>query len=80
MDVAPAHGSETTVRLVSSLLVSVFAGAIGMAYFVYGKRQSKFVPMLGGILLCVYPYFFENILWLSVIGLALVAAPFLIDL
>ena len=50
-----------------------------MGYFLYGKRQAKYVPMLAGVLLCVYPYFVESLLALSVIGLLLVAAPFLID-
>ena len=63
----------------NSLWVGVFAGAIGMGYFIYGKRQAKYVPMISGVLLCVYPYFVESLLALSVIGLLLVAAPFLID-
>ena len=63
----------------SSLWFSVVAGAIGMGYFIYGKRQAKYVPMIAGVLLCVYPYFVESLLALSVIGLLLVAAPFLTD-
>lgn len=55
------------------------AGVFGMAYFVYGKRQAKFVPMVAGALLCVYPYFIDSVLWLSVVGGLLLAAPFLID-
>ena len=50
-----------------------------MAYFVYGKRQAKLVPMIAGLLLCVYPYFIDSVLWLSVVGLALLIAPFVID-
>jgi len=64
---------------VNSLWVSVLAGAIGMGYFIYGKRQAKYVPMIAGVLLCVYPYFVESMLALSLIGLVLIAAPFLID-
>lgn len=63
----------------NSLWVGVIAGAIGMGYFIYGKRQAKYVPMIAGMLLCVYPYFVESLLALSVIGLLLVVAPFLID-
>lgn len=63
----------------NSLLVGVIAGAIGMGYFIYGKRQTKIVPMVAGALLCIYPYFIDSLLWLSLIGLLLVAAPFLID-
>jgi hypothetical protein len=64
---------------VNSLLVGVIAGAIGMGYFIYGKRQTKIVPMVAGALLCIYPYFIDSLLWLSLIGLLLIAAPFLID-
>jgi len=63
----------------NSLVVGIIAGAIGMGYFIYGKRQAKFTPLLAGVLLCIYPYFTDSLLWLSVIGLALVVAPFLVD-
>jgi len=64
---------------VNSLVVSILAGAIGAGYFIYGKRQTKFVPMVAGVLLCVYPYFVDDLLWLIVVGVVLVAAPFLVD-
>jgi len=63
----------------ASLFIGLIAGAFGVAYFVYGKKQAKLVPMVSGVLLCVYPYVFESVLWLVVIGLALIAAPFFID-
>ena len=63
----------------NSLIVGIIAGAIGVGYFIYGKRQARFAPLLAGILLCIYPYFTDSLLWLTVIGLALVAAPFLVD-
>ena len=63
----------------NGLIVGIIAGAIGMGYFIYGKRQAKYVPMIAGVLLCVYPYFVESLLALSLIGLLLMAAPFLLD-
>jgi hypothetical protein len=63
----------------NSFVVGIFAGAIGMGYFIYGKRQAKFAPMIAGVLLCIYPYFTESLLWLSAIGALLLVAPFLID-
>jgi hypothetical protein len=63
----------------TSLMISIFTGAIGMGYFIYGKRQAKFVPLIAGMMLCVYPYFVDGVVWLVVVGLALMAAPFLID-
>jgi hypothetical protein len=64
---------------VTNVLFGIFAGAVGVAYFVYGRKQAKFVPLIAGILLCVYPYFVDGVLWLSVVGAALIAAPFVID-
>jgi hypothetical protein len=63
----------------SSLFIEILAGACGVAYFLYGKRQVKFTPMVSGVLLCIYPYFVEGTLWLSVVGLLLLAAPFVIE-
>lgn len=63
----------------TSVIIGIFTGAIGVGYFVYGKRQAKFVPLIAGMMLCVYPYFVDNVLWLVLVGVALMAAPFLID-
>ena len=61
------------------LLIGMLSGVFGVAYFVYGKRQTKLTPMIAGVLLCVYPYFIESVLWLVVVGLVLLAAPFVIE-
>ena len=63
----------------ASLFIGLIAGVFGVAYFVYGKKQAKFTPMLAGVALCVYPYFFESLPWLIGIGAALLAAPFFIE-
>ncbi len=64
---------------VQTLIVGLLAGTIGMGYFVYGKRQAKYVALISGMLLCVYPYFVDSLLWLCVIGAVLAAAPFFVD-
>ncbi|HET7452611.1 MAG TPA: hypothetical protein VFL12_07705 [Thermoanaerobaculia bacterium] len=61
------------------LFIGLVAGAIGLGYFVYGKREGRFAPMLCGIALCVYPYLVAGTLWLCLVGAALLAAPFLVD-
>lgn len=63
----------------SQLFIGLVAGAIGVGYFVYGKRERRFAPMLSGVALCVYPYLVSGVLWLCLIGAALLAAPFLVD-
>jgi hypothetical protein len=65
--------------IVSALFIGMIAGVIGTAYFVYGKRQQKFVPMMTGLMLGIYPFFTDNPLLLVLIGAALMAAPFMVD-
>jgi hypothetical protein len=60
----------------SSLLVAVVAGALGVGYFVYGKKEAEPVPMLAGAGLCIVPYFIDNLLVLILVCAALLAAPF----
>ena len=63
----------------TTLAIGILTGAVGVGYFIYGKRQTRFAPLLAGMALCVYPYFVDSVLWLVVIGVVLMAAPFLID-
>ena len=62
----------------ASLMVILVTSAFGMGYFVYGKKQQMLVPLLAGIALCVYPYFVDGPWPLALIGLALMAAPFVL--
>ena len=64
---------------IGNLVASVLAGAIGVGYIMYGRRQTRFAPVISGVLLCAYPYFTDSLLWLCVIGVALVIAPFMTD-
>jgi hypothetical protein len=64
---------------VTTLVIGIITGAFGLAYIVYGRRQTKFVPLIAGIGLCAYPYFIDSIVWLFVVGALLLAAPFVID-
>lgn len=57
----------------------IVAGALGVAYIVYGRRATKFVPLVAGIALCAYSYFVDSWVWLGIIGVLLLAAPFVID-
>ena len=58
------------------LFISLIAGVFGVAYIVYGKKATKLTPMIAGLMLCIYPYFIDSILWLCVVGVLLLAAPF----
>jgi hypothetical protein len=65
---------------VATLVIGIVTGALGVAYIIYGRRQTKFVPLIAGIFLCVYPYFIDSVVWVCVVGAMLLAAPFVIDL
>jgi hypothetical protein len=59
----------------AALVWGMLFGAIGLGYFVYGKRQSALLPLFCGLALMVFPYFVSSTLWMLVIGGALMAAP-----
>jgi hypothetical protein len=63
----------------SSLLFAMLFGSIGLGYFIYGKKQLRYAALFAGVALMIYPYFVNNTYALVVIGLGLMAAPFLID-
>ena len=59
----------------AQLVWGMLFGAIGLGYFVYGRKQSALLPLVCGIGLMVFPYFVSGTLWLLLIGAALMAAP-----
>ena len=63
----------------TGLLIGIFTGALGVAYIAYGRRQTKFVPLLSGVALCSYSYFVDGWVWLCVVGALLAVAPFVFD-
>ncbi len=60
------------------LFASLIWGSIGVGYFIYGKRQSSWVPMLGGLLMIVASYFAGSAVVMSVICLGLMAAIYML--
>ena len=55
-------------------------GSVGLGYFIYGKKQKMFMPMMCGFGLMIYPYFVPNTILLVAIGAVLCAMPFFIKL
>ena len=53
------------------LFLSSLFSLIGMAVFVYGKRQRLASPMIIGVALMVYTYFVDDTIVMVVIGLLL---------
>ncbi len=51
-------------------------GAIGLGFFMYGKKQKAVVPLCTGIALFMFPYFISNVYMLVIVGVLLVALPY----
>ena len=62
-----------------TLMIYVLTGVGGMAYFMYGRRQQNAAFLFTGVCLCIYPYLFNGLVMLILIGLVLLAAPFLVN-
>ena len=56
------------------LFVSLAIGAVGTGLFLYGKKQARWPQLVGGVVLCIYPYFVSNVWLMLGIALALLAA------
>jgi hypothetical protein len=58
----------------SYLFASLIWGSVGLGYFIYGKKQRSWVPMLGGALVMAASYFAGSALLLSIISVGLIVA------
>jgi len=58
----------------NSLFASFFFSLIGMAVFVYGRRQRLATPTIIGFALMGYPYFVSDTRVLLGVGMGLLAA------
>ncbi|MDE2271397.1 MAG: hypothetical protein KGJ94_05380 [Xanthomonadaceae bacterium] len=62
----------------ATLIWGMLFGAIGVGYFVYGKRQAMIVPLVCGIGLMVYPWFVSGAFLTVVVGAVLMAVPYFV--
>jgi len=53
-------------------------GAIGLGFFIYGKKQKAVIPLFTGIALFIFPYFISNVYMLVIVGAILVALPYFV--
>jgi len=60
-----------------TFLVSAVFGIFGTAYFFYGKKRKNNVALWTGVILCVYPYFIDSMLWMVITGIVLLILPFI---
>lgn len=60
------------------LFAALVWGSIGLGFFIYGKKQKRPVPLVGGIVLMAVCYIVKTPLSLSLAGIALVAGIYLL--
>ena len=82
-----AHGAPSVAGSASSLfgnfsmatlVIGIFAGLVGSAYFLYGKKRSEFPWLFAGLALWVVPLFITSAVWLSLSCGALICAPIVV--
>lgn len=61
------------------IITALFVGTIGLAVFVYGKKQSLILHMAAGTILMIFPYFVSNA-WATIgIAAAILAGLFVLS-
>ncbi|SYZ72576.1 conserved hypothetical protein [Candidatus Zixiibacteriota bacterium] len=62
----------------TTLFMGLVIGSVGAGYFIYGKKQRRWIPMVAGIGLFVMPYLPLGTGLTVAISLILCIIPFLI--
>ena len=62
-------------RTMNSYLVGFLFNTFGFSFFIYGRKQGRYIIFICGLLLMGYPYLVANTLAIALIGVALTAAP-----
>lgn len=60
------------------LMASLFFGTLGTAYFVFGKKSGRVVPIGSGITLMVLPMMLPGVAALLVVSSLVAAVPFIV--
>jgi hypothetical protein len=58
------------------LFASLIWGSVGLAYFIFGKKQVSWVAMVGGVLMMAASYLVGSALLMSLICLGIMAAVY----
>lgn len=74
----PDAGSLLGSIDMTAIVISLVAGLVGTAYFMYGKKNCNISMLCSGVALCVVPYFIANTILLVIACVAMAAAPFVI--
>jgi len=60
------------------LFASLLWGSIGVGYFIYGKKQRLWPPMVGGIAMIIVSYFVASVWLMSLASIAIMAGVYML--
>jgi len=60
------------------LFASLIWGSVGVGYFIYGKKQSSWLPMIGGVLMIAVSYLVASALLMSLISIGIILALYVL--
>ena len=64
-----------TEKTIYGYLLGFVFNTVGFSFFLYGKKQKRYVVMACGVLLMGYPYILNNTYAIAGTGIVLCAAP-----
>ena len=64
----------------TNLFLILIFSAIGTGYFIYGYKQRRLIPLLAGVVLSFYPYFFSNPWIIFIVGTMISIVPYFVRL
>jgi predicted membrane protein len=76
----PALVGGETAMSTGWLLWGMVFGAVGLGFFVYGRRQKAAVPLVCGLALMIFPYFISDTMLLVAVGATLIALPYFVSI
>ena len=60
----------------NSMLLTLFWSSIGSGYFLFGRKQGRFVFLICGIGLAVLPMFLNTNMWTTIMYIVMIILPF----
>ena len=76
----PTQKTDAGSSGVNSMIFNLICGSIGTGFFIYGKKQARYLFLLCGIGLCVVPMVIPFSVGSVCAGIAMLIAPFKFEL
>ncbi len=62
--------------MMARLLWGTLFSSIGVGYFIYGKKQQRWIPLACGVALMAYVYLVSNVYLIVAVGVVIAAVPY----